>query len=174
MAPASRPCPVAGCHRTCGKAKARCNHHQNLHEKENDLAKWAYRKWKNNVKRRRDAAPEWKKGHYAFEITLEYFREWAASTKILMGRGIYAESLHIDRDIEELGYVPGNLKPLTNRENILKELARQKRVVFDYELYARRKFGSYLDEEEAREDEGKSVFRVIDTTPDADSEPPPF
>jgi hypothetical protein len=167
-------CSEAGCTRPKSKHHSRCNYHRNLHEKATDLARWAFRKFRNNVKARREAAPEWKKSHYAFEITLEYFREWCASTEILLGRGIYAESLHIDREIEELGYVPGNLKPLSNRLNVLKEHARRKRVVFDYELYARRKYGSYLSEEEAREDEGKSVFRVIDTTPELALEEAPF
>jgi hypothetical protein len=144
---------------TAKSRSAYCNKCRNLRDKERDLARWAFRKLKANCKRRRNAAPEWKKCHYDFLIDLEYFREFAEKTQILMGRGIYSESMGIDRIEEELGYRPGNLRPLKNWENLQKEHARRKRKIFDWELAYKRRNHAFESEEEEKFFEGTSEFR---------------
>ena len=58
-----------------------------------------------------------------FTITLDYFRAFCIKTKYLAGRGRSADSYHVDRIDERLGYVPGNLQVLTNSENVKKYLS---------------------------------------------------
>ena len=97
-----------------------CNTCRNQREKDADLVKWAYRKWKSNAKRR----------NKIFKISIDYFRQFCVETQIMNGRGIGQKSLHIDCIIEELGYVEGNIRPLPNDENVKKEWERRKRVAF--------------------------------------------
>jgi hypothetical protein len=78
----------------------------------------SYRKHRANAKRR----------GILFTITLDYFRAWCAETEVLLGAGRSATSLHVDRKIDALGYVEGNLQVLTNSENIAKENRRRKAV----------------------------------------------
>lgn len=108
--------------------------------------RYAYKNWRNNCKRR----------GIKFEISFEYFVEFCQKTQILKRRGIYAESWHIDRKIDELGYVEGNLQVLTNTENITKENERRKAakrqtLVYDWQTK-----------------EGKYQFTNIKSEPDPD------
>lgn len=167
---ATRHCTAVGCVGKCPPGRLLCNHHRNLREKERDLAAWAYRKLRSNCSRRRKAAPPHKKGNYVFTITLEYFRQFCVETQILMERGRSATSMHVDRIIEELGYTPGNLRALSNTDNIQKEWARRKGIVFDWELAYRQRTGRYQSEEEALADEGVSLFRYVERTPEVDAE----
>lgn len=171
----ARLCAEPGCHRDAYESKpkpgkpiiktTRCNPCRLKREKEMDLVAWAFRKLRSNCKRRRNAAPEWKKSCYDFTITLEYFRGYAARADVRLGGGRWTESCTVDRIREELGYSPGNLRPLSNRENVQKEHARKKGKIFDWELARRRTLSAYSCEEEAREDEGVSEFRFVDETP---------
>jgi hypothetical protein len=165
-----RICKAEGCNRPAAKGRHYCNPCRNQKEKESDLAAWAFRKLKSNCKRRRKAAPDWKKSHYDFLIDLPYFREWCVETEILLGRGIYAHSLSIDRIREELGYRPGNLRKLTVADNTSKEMARRKSKGYDWELAYRLRNGLVESEEQA----SANVFYFYTHNPEApvDEEPP--
>lgn len=113
-------CKTTGCVRACAKNRALCYPCKLKREKEIDLVRWAYSKWKSNAKQR----------NIPFAISLEYFRQFCIETQIMNGRGIYGHSLHIDKIDDALGYIPGNIRPITNSENAKKENARRKRVAF--------------------------------------------
>lgn len=115
-----RQCKTEGCSNPPAKHRRDCNPCRNNADKARDLPKWAFRKWKSNAKRR----------GIVFTITLAYFRQFCIDTDILNGRGIGASSLHIDKIDDALGYVPGNLQPLTNSDNARKENNRRKRIAW--------------------------------------------
>ena len=69
-----------------------------------------YRNKKSDAKRRRKP----------FTITLEYFRTFAIETGYDEKRGRKKYDLTIDCIKPKLGYVPGNLRLLTNSENASK------------------------------------------------------
>lgn len=131
-----RLCKNPGCVRPCAKNRTTCYPCKLKREKELDLVAWAYRKWKANAKQR----------NIPFAISLEYFRQFCVDTQIMNGRGIYGHSLHIDKIIDELGYVEGNIRPLTNSENAKKQAARRKRVawVSTYDETGRYEYGGRL------------------------------
>ncbi len=81
--------------------------------KERHPERYAYSVLKNNAKRR---------GH-AFELTFEQFKEFAVRTDYMAGKGIYKNSLHIDRIDEAGGYTVDNIQVLTNTENVRKFLS---------------------------------------------------
>lgn len=55
-----------------------------------------------------------------FTITYEYFAQWCRRSDYMAGKGRTKESYTIDREKNELGYVPGNLQVLTNSQNARK------------------------------------------------------
>lgn len=85
---------------TCRSRKSR---------KENAM-RYAYQANKDNAKRRG-------KIH---TITFEDFKEFCHETDYMAGKGRTKESFSIDCIINELGYVPGNLRKLTVSENAKK------------------------------------------------------
>jgi hypothetical protein len=141
----------------CGSCRAK-------REKAHDLVAWAYRKLKSNAKRRR----------IFFDLTEPQFREFCYETQILIGRGRTATSYHVDRIDEELGYTVGNLQKLTNSENAKKEVQRQKRKIYDYELAERRRLSAFESEEEELETARLSLFRFVDDTEEPTQSIPPF
>ena len=75
---------------------------------------------KHNAKRRKKP----------FSITYEDFKEFCYETAYLAGKGRTAQSFSVDCEINELGYVKGNLKCRTIAENSRKGV---KRLVYDWE-----------------------------------------
>ncbi len=63
-----------------------------------------------------------------FTLTFEEFRGWCLNNGYLDGRGRLRDSLHVDRHDDSKGYNLENIRVLTNRENILKEQARRKKI----------------------------------------------
>ena len=80
--------------------------------REENPVKASYANLKNNAKRRGKA----------FEITLEWYKEFAVRTKYIYGKGRTRESLHIDRIDETKGYTEDNLQALENHKNVTKYL----------------------------------------------------
>lgn len=74
--------------------------------------KYAYQTLKDNAKRRGKE----------FTISFEYFTEWAIEHDYLKGKGKTSTSSTVDRIIEDLGYVEGNLQRLENGQNVRKSL----------------------------------------------------
>lgn len=55
----------------------------------------------------------------------------------MLNKGRTAESYTVDRINDDLGYVPGNLQVLTNRDNVIK----QRKLEYDY----RTKYGRVVN-----------------------------
>lgn len=92
--------------------RSRCGPCLNKHWRAADPVRAAFNSLRASAKRRGKV----------FEITLEYFRGFCVKTEYLKGKGISAESYHVDRIDESLGYIEGNLQVLTNAANIKKYL----------------------------------------------------
>lgn len=80
--------------------------------KKNNPERYAYATQKSNALAR---------GH-AFTVSFEYWLRFVQKTGYMAGRGITRTSLHVDKIIDELGYVEGNLQVLTNSQNVRKYL----------------------------------------------------
>lgn len=109
-------CSTPHCRRYAIKGRKICGTCKSRKSREANPIRYAYQTLKDNAKRR---------GHI-FKISYEYFVAFCTKTLVLHGRGRTSESYHIDKIIDELGYVEGNIQVLTNRENVLKEHARRK------------------------------------------------
>lgn len=121
-------CAEPGCRRSRPKNGGRfCNTCKDRKWRAKYPEKYAYKTWKNNAKRR----------NIPFDIPFDYFLEFCAKTEILKSRGRFSESLHIDKIIDELGYVVGNIRPLPNCENVAKENRKRAAVrkCLTYDFY---------------------------------------
>ena len=78
-------------------------------DKKNPI-KRAYINLKKNAKRRGKV----------FNISFEYFKKFCIKTEYHKKKGISRNCYHIDRIDEEKGYIEGNIRLLTNIENIKK------------------------------------------------------
>ena len=83
--------------------------------KEKNPIRYSFAVMKGNAKRRGKV----------FAISFEYFKQFVISSSYMAGKGITKTGLHIDRIIEELGYIEGNLQVLTNTQNVKKYLSYQ-------------------------------------------------
>lgn len=63
-----------------------------------------------------------------FTISLDYFRLFCYETNYIGKRGRTSLSYSVDRIIDELGYVEGNIQIRTVSENSKKEIARKKMI----------------------------------------------
>jgi len=77
-----------------------------------NIEKYTYNNLRNNAKRRGKE----------FNLTFEEFLEFAIRAKYFVGKGIFKDSLHIDREDETKGYVFSNLQVLANSKNVKKFL----------------------------------------------------
>jgi len=75
----------------------------------------AYNNLRQNAKRRGKE----------FQISFEEFESFCVKSNYIAGKGRSAESFHVDREKEHLGYTIDNLQVLTNSENIRKYLRYQ-------------------------------------------------
>jgi hypothetical protein len=57
-----------------------------------------------------------------FNLTFEQFKKFAIKSKYIKQKGIFRDSLHIDRIDETKGYTIDNVQVLTNSQNIRKFL----------------------------------------------------
>lgn len=65
-----------------------------------------------------------------FSITFEYFKKFCYETAYMAGKGRTAQSFSVDCEINELGYVEGNLTLRTVAENARKGV---RILVYDWE-----------------------------------------
>ncbi len=72
--------------------------------------KYAYQTLKDNSKRRGKD----------FDLTYEQFEAFVVRVDYINRKGILADSLHIDRENENLGYTKDNIQPLENAKNVRK------------------------------------------------------
>lgn len=103
-------CVIHGCGKKYIKYRYLCFHHRTQEYKRRNPLRYAYTNLRSNAKRRGKE----------FFISFDYFKDFCIKTKILLGRGIKADSYHIDRINEDKGYIEGNLQVLTNIENLKK------------------------------------------------------
>lgn len=68
----------------------------------------AYNNLRQNAKRRKKD----------FDLSFEQFKKWAIETSYIKKRGRTATSYHIDRIDPMKGYTLGNIRALTNSENV--------------------------------------------------------
>lgn len=126
----SKKCLSDGCKNKPVKQRRYCHKCRSRKYRSNYPIKYAYDTIKTNAKRR--GRP--------FTITLEYFKELIAGTNYLHEKGRTRLALQIDRIDNELGYVPGNLRIVTQEENVkayqefLKTL--NQRIPSDWEEYS--------------------------------------
>lgn len=98
--------------KNCGNKKPFCSTCRSRQTRERDPIRASFVWLRNNAKRRGKV----------FTITLAYFRRFCYRTKYMKGKGRSADSYTVDRIIEELGYIPGNLQVLKNGANVRKYL----------------------------------------------------
>lgn len=114
----AKKCETKFCRRAAAKGRF-CHRCEHANRKANN----PYAYWlgvnRRNARRR---GKNW-------EISLEYWVQWCDETGYLALKGRYKNDLSIDCKINELGYVDGNLKPLTVSDNAKKGV---KRVVWNY------------------------------------------
>ena len=85
--------------------------------------KAAYSMCKANARKRKSA--QWPNG-IPWEITFAAFTIWARRTQYLTRKGNETGSITIDRKDYQKGYVPGNLRAVTRKENCEKQAREQK------------------------------------------------
>ncbi len=102
---------VCGCGRLITRTGNFCNYCCVKKYREANPMYYAYMAKRDNAKR---------KG-IEFTISFEYFKEFCYKTQYMSKRGRSATSYAIDRIKNHLGYIPGNLQALTNRDNVIKK-----------------------------------------------------
>jgi hypothetical protein len=86
--------------------------------RKNNPVKYSYNNLKNRAKQRGKV----------FTISFEYFEKFCYKTNYIKGKGRTATSSTVDRKIEELGYIPGNLQKLPLNKNI-----RKRYLLYDWQ-----------------------------------------
>lgn len=100
-------CKKPYCKSKKGRCKAYCHKHHAENQKLNNPIGYTFNILRCNAVRRGKE----------FAITLDYFKQWCAETGYMETKGITKEKMTIDRDNQELGYVPGNLRIMKNDDN---------------------------------------------------------
>lgn len=103
-------CTTAYCKNLTKNSNKYCSTCRSRKSRSSNPIRYAYTTLKNNAKRR--GKP--------FNISYEYFKNFANEVEYLSKKGTGASSYHIDRKEEHLGYVEGNLQLLTNTANVHK------------------------------------------------------
>lgn len=104
-------CLVYGCTCIHGKGTPLCNKHKAERKKENNPLAYWFGVLRRNAKRR----------HKLFTITIEDFKEFCDETKYLELKGRNVGNMSIDRKIDELGYIPGNIQIMEHGANVRKK-----------------------------------------------------
>lgn len=107
-----KPCSTLSCRKKAQLNRTICRSCRTKREREKDPERYAYVVLRKHAKER----------NIPFSITLDYFREFCVKTGYLAKKGVMKDSYHVDRKVEMLGYIPGNLQVLTNSENVKKFL----------------------------------------------------
>jgi len=108
---AKKQCLVTGCTTPARKGKRVCCKHEHEIRKEKKPYLYWYGVLRRNAKRRKKV----------FTITLEYFTQFCNETGYIDKKGRKSGSMTIDRVIDELGYIEGNLQILEVGENSRKQ-----------------------------------------------------
>ncbi len=103
-------CLIQGCTTIARKSRDYCSKHEHEVRKEKDPYLYWYGILRRNAKRRGKV----------FTISLEYFTSFCKETSYITLKGRKSKSMTIDRIIDELGYIEGNIQILEKGENTRK------------------------------------------------------
>ena len=104
-------CLTKNCLGNATKHRRVCSKCRSAMDAENNPLTYSYRKWKSNAKRR----------GIPFDVTLEQYKEFCNRTGYLVGRGMGANHLTIDRIVNHLGYTYSNIECVTKSENVKRQ-----------------------------------------------------
>ena len=100
-------CKQPYCKKKRGNKRVFCDKHHLQNQKERNPISYTFNALRSNARRRGKD----------FTLTLEYFTNWCAETGYMETKGKTKTAMTIDRDDQTKGYVPGNLKIMSNDEN---------------------------------------------------------
>lgn len=89
------------------------------HQKDNPLA-YTFNCLKQNAKRRR----------VPFALSIKEWKQFCDVTNYLKLRGTFAQDMTVDRIVDSLGYVAGNIQMITRAENSKKQARDRKKRLF--------------------------------------------
>jgi hypothetical protein len=123
-------CICQFCNNKSAKNRKICHKHISDKFKEDNPVKYVFKVTKNNAKRR----------GISFNITFEEFSAWCEEYDYIKLKGIYKNSMTIDRKRNDVGYTYENMQPMTNSNNVRK-------MWVDIKI----KNGKYLSQKELQE-----------------------
>ena len=103
-------CAIPFCRKARTKRDPLCPCCRNQYDKLTDPVRYTFNVTKNNAKRRGKE----------FTIDLEYFRQLCAETGYIYTKGRTANAMTLDRENSQKGYVPGNIRVISNSLNASK------------------------------------------------------
>jgi hypothetical protein len=104
-------CFELGCVNIVKQRGRYCNTCRSRRCRKRNPYRYAYQTTKDNAKRRK----------ILFDLTYKYFKKWCVENKYIEYKGRGGDDMSIDRDNPLLGYVEGNLKMITKRDNSIKQ-----------------------------------------------------
>jgi hypothetical protein len=105
-------CLTKGCNKKAGLNRKICHSCRIVIRRNNDPIGYQYSVLKCNAKRRKKQ----------FTLTKQEFIDFCERTNYMLHKGIFGDSLHIDRIRDEEGYHAANIQVLTNRDNLAKKV----------------------------------------------------
>lgn len=114
-----KKCATRFCRRD-PKGRKHCSTCRSRKRRQDDPVRYAYQNLKDNATRRKKP----------FTITFEYFRKFCQRTQYIAGKGRTRFSFTVDCKINELGYVPGNIRVMYQVDNARK--GTKKILLYDY------------------------------------------
>ncbi len=105
-----RRCNVDDCKKNAAPGKKKCWAHVKSKYRADNPVKSAYQNLRTSSKKRGKE----------FSLTFEEFEQFCVESEYIKGKGIFVNSLHVDRIDETKGYVTGNIQVLPNGKNVKK------------------------------------------------------
>lgn len=118
--PDAERCITEGCYQPRTPRSRICYRCQHAQRKASNPIGYCYGVWRRNARRR----------GIPFTITLRYFEKFCYTTDYIYNKGKSALAFTIDRIKNSKGYVPGNIRSITNSENASKGA---RKVVYHHE-----------------------------------------
>src|SRR5258706_148054 len=108
-------CNTVNCLVVCPPNRKRCSKCRKRDWRKNNPIKAADNHSRSNAKRR----------GIEFTISFEYWQAFCAAYRYIENKGMKADSITVERENDNKGYVEGNLTVLTRKENVTKENRRR-------------------------------------------------
>lgn len=103
-------CISRNCRKKAAGRSLLCARHAKIRWAHRNPIKYTWMVLRNNARRRKKA----------FSLTFEEFKKFALANGYIEGKGIYPNSLTIDRRLNDEGYHINNIRVITNSENSTK------------------------------------------------------